>query len=191
MKYFLFAILFVFCSLSFAESCSPADQKWDLCQEVSIPKVSSDSARYADSAAHYETLAARYKKDGEYLLKSSSRQAKIGGILALLGGVGFVAVLKLADNATIEGGGAVIVFPAALAMGSLGTGVIMLSINGIRNGRGNRKIQQSEEYQKTAKGYREKAWKERYRRSSELMLQIVPEIDPFNKTFGAKIALSI
>lgn len=113
--------------------------------------------------------------------------------MALLGVGGTIALLQMAKakGASIEGGGAMLVFPAALTVGSAFGGIIMLSINGIRHGNGHRKIQQSEEYSKTAEQFREKAWKERYRRSSQMMLQIIPEIDPFNKTVGARLALSL
>ena len=52
-------------------------------------------------------------------------------------------------------------------------------------------MKMSEEYRKKAEEYRENAWKERYRRTSQMKIQIVPEVDPFYKTFGAKLALSI
>ena len=175
MKQIILLVLFVLGGMCFAEPVN----------------YYSDSAMYADSAAYYEALAARYKKDGDYLLKSSSKHAKIGAVMALLGGAGTCIVLGKARGASIEGGGAILVFPLALTMGSAIGGVIMLSINGIRHGNGKRKIQQSEEYSKTAEQYREKSWKERYRRSSQMMLQIIPEINPFNKTVGARFALGL
>jgi len=184
-------ILFVLGGMCFAEPDSQAEPVSESKQEVALPAYQSDSAFFADSAAYYEALAARYKKDGDYLLKSSSKHAKIGAVLALLGVGGTIAVLRMAKGVSIEGGGAMLVFPAALTVGSAFGGIIMLSINGIRHGNGHRKIQQSEEYSKTAEQFREKAWKERYRRSSQMMLQIIPEIDPFNKTVGARLALSL
>ena len=191
MKQIILLVLFVLGGMCFAEPDSQAEYVSESKQEVALPAYQSDSAFFADSAAYYEALAARYKKDGDYLLKSSSKHAKIGAVMALLGGAGTCIVLGKARGASIEGGGAILVFPLALTMGSAIGGVIMLSINGIRHGNGNRKIQQSEEYSKTAEQYREKSWKERYRRSSQMMLQIIPEIDPFNKTVGARLALSL
>ena len=111
--------------------------------------------------------------------------------MALLGGAGTCIILGKARGASIEGGGAILVFPLALTVGTAFGGMIMLSINGIRHGNGWRKIQQYEEYSKTAEQFREKAWKERYRRSSQMMIQIIPEMDPFNKTVGARLALSL
>lgn len=171
MKQIILLILFVLGGVCFAESDSP----------------NADSAVYADSAAYYESLAARYKNEGEYLLKNSSRQMKIGGALALVGGVGSVFVLKNSKNPSSLGSVGV----AALALGTLTAGIVIFSINGIKDGNGRRKIQKSEEYQKKAEEYRENAWKERYRRTSQMMLQVVPEVNPFSKTFGAKLALSI
>ena len=191
MKQIIVLILFVLGGLCFAEPDSQSVHESESYQEVPLPAYHSDSAMFADSAIYYEELAARYKKDGEYLLKSSSRHAKIGVVMALLGVGGTIAVLQMAKGASIEGGGAMLVFPAALTVGSAFGGIIMLSINGIRHGNGHRKIQQSEEYSKTAEQFREKAWKERYRRSSQMMLQIIPEMDPFSKTVGARLALSL
>ena len=196
MKQIILLVLFVLGGMCFAESDSLTESVSEPYQKESVlndyeksPNV--DSAMYADSAAYYESLAARYKKDGDYLLKSSSKHAKIGAVMALLGGAGTCIILGKARGASIEGGGAILVFPLALTMGSAIGGVIMLSINGIRHGNGKRKIQQSEEYSKTAEQYREKSWKERYRRSSQMMLQIIPEINPFNKTVGARFALGL
>lgn len=193
MKQIIVLILFVLGGMCFAEPDSQSVHESESYQEVPLPAYHSDSAMFADSAIYYEELAARYKKDGDYLLKSSSRHAKIGVVIALLGVGGTIALLQMAKakGASIEGGGAMLVFPAALTVGSAFGGIIMLSINGIRHGNGHRKIQQSEEYSKTAEQFREKAWKERYRRSSQMMLQIIPEIDPFNKTVGARLALSL
>lgn len=191
MKQIIVLILFVLGGMCFAEPDSQSVHESESYQEVPLPAYHSDSAMFADSAIYYEELAARYKKDGDYLLKSSSRHAKIGVVIALLGVGGTIAVLQMAKGASIEGGGAMLVFPAALTVGSAFGGIIMLSINGIRHGNGHRKIQQSEEYSKTAEQFREKAWKERYRRSSQMMLQIIPEMDPFNKTVGARLALSL
>lgn len=191
MKQIILLVLFVLGSVCFAEPDSQSVHESESYQEVPLPAYHSDSAMFADSAIYYEELAARYKKDGDYLLKSSSRHAKIGVVIALLGVGGTIAVLQMAKGASIEGGGAMLVFPAALTVGSAFGGIIMLSINGIRHGNGHRKIQQSEEYSKTAEQFREKAWKERYRRSSQMMLQIIPEINPFNKTVGARFALGL
>ena len=191
MKQIIALILFVLGGMCFAELDSQSVHESESYQEVPLPAYHSDSAMFADSATYYEELAARYKKDGDYLLKSSSKHAKIGAVMALLGGAGTCIILGKARGASIEGGGAILVFPLALTMGTAIGGVVMLSINGIRHGNGHRKIQQSEEYSKTAEQFREKAWKERYRRSSQMMLQIIPEIDPFNKTVGARLALSL
>lgn len=191
MKQIIVLILFVLGGMCFAEPDSQSVHESESYQEVPLPAYHSDSAMFADSATYYEELAARYKKDGDYLLKSSSKHAKIGAVMALLGGAGTGIILGKARGASIEGGGAILVFPLALTVGTAIGGVVMLSINGIRHGNGHRKIQQSEEYSKTAEQFREKAWKERYRRSSQMMLQIIPEIDPFNKTVGAKLALSL
>ena len=191
MKQIIVLILFVLGGMCFAEPDSQSVHESESYQEVPLPAYHSDSAMFADSAAYYETLAARYKKDGDYLLKSSSKHAKIGAVMALLGGAGTCIILGKARGASIEGGGAILVFPLALTVGTAFGGIIMLSINGIRHGNGWRKIQQSEEYSKTAEQFREKAWKERYRRSSQMMLQIIPEINPFNKTVGARFALGL
>ena len=191
MKQIIVLILFVLGGMCFAEPDSQSVHESESYQEFPLPAYHSDSAMFADSAIYYEELAARYKKDGDYLLKSSSRHAKIGVVIALLGVGGTIAVLQMAKGASIEGGGAILVFPLALTVGTAFGGMIMLSINGIRHGNGWRKIQQSEEYSKTAEQFREKAWKERYRRSSQMMLQIIPEMDPFNKTVGARLALSL
>ena len=191
MKQIIVLILFVLGGMCFAEPDSQSVHESESYQEVPLPAYHSDSAMFADSATYYEELAARYKKDGDYLLKSSSKHAKIGAVMVLLGGAGTCIILGKARGASIEGGGAILVFPLALTVGTAFGGMIMLSINGIRHGNGWRKIQQSEEYSKTAEQFREKAWKERYRRSSQMMLQIIPEIDPFNKTVGARLALSL
>ena len=191
MKQIIVLILFVLGGMCFAEPDSQSVHESESYQEVPLPAYHSDSAMFADSAIYYEELAARYKKDGDYLLKSSSRHAKIGVVMALLGGAGTCIILGKARGASIEGGGAILVFPLALTVGTAFGGMIMLSINGIRHGNGWRKIQQYEEYSKTAEQFREKAWKERYRRSSQMMIQIIPEMDPFNKTVGARLALSL
>ena len=191
MKQIILLILFVLGGMCFAESDPLAESVSEPYQKVSVlndyeksPNV--DSAMYADSAAYYESLADRYKKEGENLLKGTSRQMILGGVLTLVG-LGCLAVMKNHKNPTSLGGLGVMV----LSLGATTAGIVIFSTNGIRDGNGRRKMKMSEEYQKKAEEYRENAWKERYRRTSQMMLQVVPEINPLNKTFGAKLALSI
>ncbi len=191
MKQIIVLILFVLGGMCFAEPDSQAEYVSEPYQKVSVlndyeksPNV--DSAMYADSAAYYESLADRYKKEGENLLKGTSRQMIVGGVLTLVG-LGCLAVMKNHKNPSSLGGLGVL----ALSFGATTGGIVILSINGIRDGNGRRKMKMSEEYQKKAEEYRENAWKERYRRTSQMKIQIVPEVDPFYKTFGAKLALSI
>ena len=191
MKQIILLVLFVLGGMCFAESDPLAESVAESYPKVSVPNdyeksPNVDSAMYADSAAYYEALADRYKKEGENLLKGTSRQMILGGVLTLVG-LGCLAVMKNHKNPTSLGGVGVM----ALSLGATTAGIVIFSTNGIRDGNGHRKIQQSEEYSKTAEQYREKAWKERYRRSSQMMLQIIPEIDPFNKTVGARLAQSL
>lgn len=191
MKQIILLILFVLGGVCFAESDSLTESVSEPYQKMSVlndyeksPNV--DSAMYVDSAAYYESLADRYKKEGENLLKSTSRQMILGGVLTLVG-LGCLAVMKNHKNPTSLGGLGVM----ALSLGATTAGIVIFSTNGIRDGNGRRKMKMSEEYQKKAEEYRENAWKERYRRTSQMMLQVVPDVDPFDKTFGAKLALSI
>lgn len=186
MKQIILLVLFVLGGMCFAEPDSQAEYVSESKQEVALPAYQSDSAFFADSAAYYEALAARYKKEGENLLKGTSRQMIVGGVLTLVG-LGCLAVMKNHKNPTSLGGLGVM----ALSLGATAAGIVIFSTNGIRDGNGRRKMKMSEEYQKKAEEYRENAWKERYRRTSQMMLQIVPEIDPFNKTVGARLALSL
>ena len=191
MKQIILLILFVLGGMCFAESDPLAESVSEPYQKVSVlndyeksPNV--DSAMYADSAAYYESLADRYKKEGENLLKGTSRQMIVGGVLTLVG-LGCLAVVKNHKNPSSLGGLGVM----ALSLGATTAGIVIFSTNGIRDGNGRRKMRMSEEYRKKAEEYRENAWKERYRRTSQMKLQIVPEVDPFGKTFGAKLALGI
>ena len=191
MKQIILLILFVLGGMCFAESDSLAESVSEPYQKMSVlndyeksPNV--DSAMYADSAAYYESLADRYKKEGENLLKGTSRQMILGGVLTLVG-LGCLAVMKNHKNPSSLGGLGVM----ALSLGATTAGIVIFSTNGIRDGNGRRKMKMSEEYRKKAEEYRENAWKERYRRTSQMKIQIVPEVDPFYKTFGAKFALSI
>jgi len=191
MKQIILLILFVLGGVCFAESDSLTESVSEPYQKMSVlndyeksPNV--DSAMYADSAAYYESLADRYKKEGENLLKGTSRQMILGGVLTLVG-LGCLAVMKNHKNPSSLGGLGVM----ALSLGATTAGIVIFSTNGIRDGNGRRKMKMSEEYQKKAEEYRENAWKERYRRTSQMKIQVVPEIDPFYKTFGAKLALSI
>ena len=191
MKQIILLILFVLGGMCFAESDPLAESVSEPYQKMSVlndyeksPNV--DSAMYADSAAYYESLADRYKKEGENLLKGTSRQMILGGVLTLVG-LGCLAVMKNHKNPTSLGGLGVM----ALSLGATTAGIVIFSTNGIRDGNGRRKMKMSEEYRKKAEEYRENAWKERYRRTSQMKIQIVPEVDPFYKTFGAKFALSI
>ena len=191
MKQIILLILFVLGGMCFAESDPLAESVSEPYQKMSVlndyeksPNV--DSAMYADSAAYYESLADRYKKEGENLLKGTSRQMILGGVLTLVG-LGCLAVMKNHKNPTSLGGLGVM----ALSLGATTAGIVIFSTNGIRDGNGRRKMKMSEEYQKKAEECRENAWKERYRRTSQMKIQIVPEVDPFYKTFGAKLALNI
>ena len=191
MKQIIVLILFVLGGMCFAESDPLAESVAESYPKVSVPNdyeksPNVDSAMYADSAAYYESLADRYKKEGENLLKGTSRQMIVGGVLTLVG-LGCFAVMKNHKNPSSLGGLGVM----ALSLGATTAGIVIFSTNGIRDGNGRRKMRMSEEYQKKAEQYREKSWKERYRRSSQMMLQIIPEIDPFNKTVGARLALSL
>ena len=191
MKQIILLILFVFGGVCFAESDPLAESVAESYPKVSVPNdyeksPNVDSAMYADSAAYYESLADRYKKEGENLLKGTSRQMIVGGVLTLVG-LGCLAVMKNHKNPSSLGGLGVM----ALSLGATTAGIVIFSTNGIRDGNGRRKMKMSEEYRKKAEEYRENAWKERYRRTSQMKIQIVPEIDPLNKTFGAKLALSI
>lgn len=191
MKQIILLILFVLGGMCFAESDPLAESVSEPYQKVSVlndyeksPNV--DSAMYADSAAYYESLADRYKKEGENLLKGTSRQMILGGVLTLVG-LGCLAVMKNHKNPSSLGGLGVM----ALSLGATTAGIVIFSTNGIRDGNGRRKMKMSEEYRKKAEEYRENAWKERYRRTSQMKIQIVPDVDPFDNTFGAKLALSI
>ncbi|MBR2091814.1 MAG: hypothetical protein IKH55_12480 [Fibrobacter sp.] len=191
MKQIILLILFVFGGVCFAESDPLAESVAESYPKVSVPNdyeksPNVDSAMYADSAAYYESLADRYKKEGENLLKGTSRQMIVGGVLTLVG-LGCLAVVKNHKNPSSLGGLGVM----ALSLGATTAGIVIFSTNGIRDGNGRRKMRMSEEYQKKAEEYRENAWKERYRRTSQMKLQIVPEVDPFGKTVGAKLALGI
>lgn len=191
MKQIILLILFVLGGMCFAESDPLAESVSEPYQKVSVlndyeKSQNVDSAMYADSAAYYESLADRYKKEGENLLKSTSRQMILGGVLTLVG-LGCLAVMKNHKNPSSLGGLGVM----ALSLGATTAGIVIFSTNGIRDGNGRRKMKMSEEYRKKAEEYRENAWKEKYRRTSQMKIQIVPEIDPLNKTFGAKLALSI
>ena len=191
MKQIILLILFVLGGVCFAESDPLAESVAESYPKVSVPNdyeksPNVDSAMYADSAAYYESLADRYKKEGENLLKGTSRQMILGGVLTLVG-LGCLAVMKNHKNPTSLGG----LGEMALSLGATTAGIVIFSTNGIRDGNGRRKMKMSEEYQKKAEEYRENAWKERYRRTSQMKIQIVPEVDPFYKTFGAKLALSI
>ncbi|MBR3071765.1 hypothetical protein [Fibrobacter sp.] len=186
MKQIILLMLAVFWGACFAEPDSLTEHGSESYQEVSLPAYHSDSVMFADSAAFYESLADRYKKEGENLLKGTSRQMILGGVLTLVG-LGCLAVMKNHKNPSSLGGLGVM----ALSLGATTAGIVIFSTNGIRDGNGRRKMKMSEEYRKKAEEYRENAWKERYRRTSQMKIQIVPEIDPLNKTFGAKLALSI
>ena len=191
MKQIILLILFVLGGMCFAESDPLAESVSEPYQKVSVlndyeKSQNVDSAMYADSAAYYESLADRYKKEGENLLKGTSRQMIVGGVLTLVG-LGCLAVMKNHKNPSSLGGLGVM----ALSLGATTAGIVIFSTNGIRDGNGRRKMKMSEEYRKKAEEYRENAWKERYRRTSQMKIQVVPEIDPLNKTFGAKLALSI
>ena len=191
MKQIIILILFFLGGMCFAEAALLAESVSEPYQKMSVlndyeksPNV--DSTMYADSAAYYESLANRYKKEGENLLKSTSRQMIVGGVLTLVG-LSCLAVMKNSKNVSSLGGLGVL----ALSLGATTAGIVIFSTNGIRDGNGRRKMRMSEEYQKKAEEYRKNAWKERYRRTSQMKLQIVPEVDPFGKTFGAKLALGI
>lgn len=191
MKQIILLILFVLGGMCFAESDPLAGSVSEPYQKVSVlndyeKSQNVDSAMYADSAAYYESLADRYKKEGENLLKGTSRQMILGGVLTLVG-LGCLAVMKNHKNPSSLGGLGVM----ALSLGATTAGIVIFSTNGIRDGNGRRKMKMSEEYRKKAEEYRENAWKERYRRTSQMKIQVVPEINPFDKTFGAKLALSI
>lgn len=191
MKQIILLILFVLGGMCFAESDPLAESVSEPYQKVSVlndyeKSQNVDSAMYADSAVYYESLADRYKKEGENLLKGTSRQMILGGVLTLVG-LGCLAVMKNHKNPSSLGGLGVM----ALSLGATTAGIVIFSTNGIRDGNGRRKMKMSEEYRKKAEEYRENAWKERYRRTSQMKIQVVPEIDPLNKTFGAKLALSI
>lgn len=191
MKQIILLILFVLGGMCFAESDPLAESVSEPYQKVSVlndyeKSQNVDSAMYADSAAYYESLADRYKKEGENLLKGTSRQMILGGVLTLVG-LGCLAVMKNHKNPSSLGGLGVM----ALSLGATTAGIVIFSTNGIRDGNGRRKMKMSEEYRKKAEEYRENAWKERYRRTSQMKIQIVPDVDPFDNTFGAKLALSI
>lgn len=109
MKQIILLVLFVLGGMCFAESDSLTESVSEPYQKVSVlndyeksPNV--DSAMYADSAAYYESLADRYKKEGENLLKGTSRQMIVGGVLTLVG-LGCLAVMKNHKNPTSLGGG--------------------------------------------------------------------------------------
>ena len=205
MKQIILLILFVLGGMCFAESDPLAEssyktvtvyQKLSDGREISVPINPSDYKKRSlevDSVKYYESLATQYREAGENLLKNNSRQKVIGGLLAFAGVCGFAVTLSQAGNrrGSLEGGGvanaALLIIQVGLSLGAT-LGGLAIFPDGIKYAEGQYKIQKSEEYQKKADEHREK---EKNRQSSQMMLQVVPEINPFNKTFGAKLALSI
>ena len=179
MKKFILFILIAFCSIAFAEP------------EIPLPVYYADSVMYADSAKYYEGLSNQLKLKADSVQKRSSWQIKAGAIATAVGAVSTLAVLGIAKETSIEGGGAAVVFLAAPAEIFLFGGVLMMSFGAIDNGKVAELREQSDAHLETAEKYREKAQKERYRRTSHMMLRIVPGVDPFNKAVGAKLSLSL
>ena len=178
MKKFVLFILIAFFSVAFAEG------------EIPTPAYYADSVMYADSAKYHEALSNQLKQEGEQLQKKCSRRAKMGMAATLAGAAGTIAVLELAKNTSIEGGGAMVVFLAAPAEVLLFGGIFMLSFSGIDHGKVGELRQQSEDHLEKARQYQEKANKERYRRTSQMMLRVAPQVDPINKSVGGLLAMN-
>ena len=179
MKKFILFILIACCSIAFAEP------------EIPLPAYYADSVMYADSASYYEGLSNQLKQQADSIQKRSSWQIKAGAIATAVGAAGTLAVLGLAKNTSIEGGGAAVVFLMAPAEILLLGGIGVMSFGAIDKGKVAELREQSDAHLETAEKYREKAQKERYRRTSQMMLRIIPGIDPFNKAVGAKLSLSL
>ena len=193
MKKLLFIILFAFLGMAFAgEAADSAAVKDSVAVgEVSLPAYYADSVMYADSAKYYEGLSNQLKMEADSVKKRSSWQIKAGAIATAVGAAGTLAVLGLAKNTSIEGGGAAVVFLMVPAELLLFGGIGMMSFGAIDKGKVEELREQSAAHLETAGKYREKANKERYRRTSQMMLRIVPGVDPFHKAVGAKLSLNL
>ena len=160
-------------------------------EEAPLPAYYADSVMYADSAAYYEGLSNQLKLEADALKKSSSRQFKYGLAAAAIGAVGTILVLNAVGDVSIEGGGAGVVFLVAPAEILMFGGMIAMCSAGIKRGKIDDLHKQSDAHLETSRQYQEKANKERYRRTSQMMLRVVPQVDPFHKAVGARLAFSL
>ena len=90
---------------------------------------------YADSAKYYEGLSNQLKLKADSVQKRSSWQIKAGAIATAVGAVSTLAVLGIAKETSIEGGGAAVIFLAAPAEIFLFGGVLMMSFGAIDKGK--------------------------------------------------------
>ena len=169
-------MLAVFWGACFAEPDSLAEHGSESYQEISLPVYHSDSVMFADSAVFYEELAKRLKHEGDSLLSESNEKIVGGVVWALLGGG-----VTLYSLSFLKGGGIV----AALWLIPGGT-LLLAGLDelgsGVRQGaKGQKKIQQADEYRKNAEQYRTN--------QQQVKVDFIPMVDPFNKSVGGLLAL--
>jgi hypothetical protein len=175
MKKMIAVILFALCSISFSQPCERTDQVSGECASDTLSVAVSDSALY------YEEMSAKLKTEGEQLLEDYVDDIVAGVFLGTLGAVGTIWSVSASSGASLEGGGVLVVFIMAPSACLLMGGVFGVA-GGIGKGiRGNRMLEQSEEYKNSAERYRTK--------SQQVKVDFVPLLNPLTKTVGMDLAL--
>ena len=175
MKKLFVVILFALCSIAFSEPCEQTSQVSGDCSSDSL------SVAVSDSAVYYEEMSAKLKTEGEALLNDYVDDVVAGIFLGSLGAIGTIWCVNSASGASIEGGGVLLVFIMGPSASLLMGGVMGIGSGISKGAKGNRMLEQSEEYQRSAERYRA--------HSQQVKVDFVPLINPLTKTVGMDLAL--
>lgn len=134
-----------------------------------------------DSAVYYDSLAARLQLEGDSLMSEATSSIGFGLLMGVVGGVG--TIWSTGHSGSLEGGGVAVVIVGIPSVILLIGGVLGIA-EGIGLGvKSDMRIRKAEEYRNTAGRYRTKP--------PHVKVDFVPLVDPFNKSVGARLAMSL
>lgn len=210
MKKNILTVLFLFCTMAFSQSYigswmvdeAPAAQpQSEQTQAAELSQTESEAAQpvvtasvnYSDSALYYDQLATKFATEGEAMRSSGSSKLGLGIIGAVLGAGLFIYTIANEDdfcqetysngynyNCELNGAGTLLVLGSVAVMGG---STALIIVGGVKKGRGSSKIRRAEKYRKEADNFRMK--------DQHVQLFLQPEVNPFKKSVGARLALNI